>query len=312
MKVAGIQAAPVFLDTQATLEKALSLMSEAANNGAELCVFPETFLSGYPVWLELPEGGCFNDADQKAAYAAYVECSVRVEGPELQRIAEAAAILGIFVYLGIVERATSEHSVYCSLAAIHPERGIVGVHRKLMPTHNERLVWSLGDGHGLRAYDWKSLRVGGLNCWENWMPLARHAMYSQGEDLHVATWPGAPYLTRDISRFIAMEGRVYVLSVGGVLTINDVPESFPLKAQLAQQSERFLSGGTMLVAPDGEVLQGPMKNDENILYGDVDIARVRAERQTFDPTGHYSRPDVFDVRIDRRRRRPFEDEALDE
>lgn len=304
MKVAGIQAAPVFLDTPATLAKTMSLIDEAARNGAELCAFPETFLSGYPVWLEWTGAARFNDADQKKAYAAYVAASVDAEGPEIQSVIEASRKNGIFVYLGFVERAASKSSVYCSLAAVHPEKGLVSVHRKLVPTYTERLVWSPGDGHGLRTHQWKDLRVGGLNCWENWMPLARYTLYGEGEALHVATWPGAPYLTRDISRFIAMEGRVYVLSVGGVLTASDIPDNFPLKAHLEGQ-DRYLSGGTMFVGPDGEVIEGPLKDDETILYGEAEPARILAERQNFDPAGHYARFDVFHLEVDRQRLAPY-------
>ena len=225
MKVAAIQAAPVFLDRDATLEKTLTLMREAAEGGAELCVFPETFLSGYPFWMDLTDGAQFDDPKQKAAYAAYLASAVDRNGPELKRIAAEAKKLGLFTYLGMVERSTSGGSVYCSLGAFHPEGGLVSLHRKLMPTYAERMVWATGDGNGLRVHDWKEFRVGGLNCWENWMPLARYSLYSQGEQLHVATWPGAPHLTRDISRFIAMEGRVYVISAGGVLKAEDIPEA---------------------------------------------------------------------------------------
>lgn len=304
MRVAAIQAASIYLDTPKTLAKVLSLMDEAAKGGADLCAFPETFLSGYPIWPDITDGAQFDDAKQKSAYAAYVASAVDGDGPELKQVAEHAAKLDLFVYLGLVERARSGGSVYCSLAAIHPERGIVSMHRKLMPTHAERMVWSQGDAHGLRVHDWKGFRVGGLNCWENWMPLARYTLYSQGEQLHIATWPGAPYLTRDISRFVAMEGRLYVMSVGGVLNAKDIPDSFPLKAEVVAVRERFLTGGTMIVGPDGEIIEGPAKDDETILYADLELSTVLGQRQNFDPAGHYSRPDVFSLEVDQSRRPP--------
>ncbi len=265
MKIAAIQAAPVFLDRERTLDKVLGLMDEAAANGAELCVFPETFLSGYPVWTNPEAASNFDRAGRKAAYAAYVASAVEADGPELATVCARAAKLGLFTYLGLVERSASRGSVYCALAAINPERGLLGIHRKLMPTDAERMVWCQGDGHGLRVHEWRGLRVGGLNCWENWMPLARYAMYAQGEELHVATWPGAPYLTRDITRFIALEGRVYVASAGGVLTAGDIPDAFPLKEAFLADADRYLSGGTMIVAPDGETIAGPAKDEETIL-----------------------------------------------
>ncbi|MFQ6126442.1 MAG: carbon-nitrogen hydrolase family protein [Candidatus Heimdallarchaeota archaeon] len=301
MKVAGIQAAPVFLDRAATTEKIIRLMNEAASTGAEFCAFPETFLPGYPVWIDLTDGARWNDPLQKRTYAAYVNSSVQADGPELKVIIEEARTLGMFTYLGMVERASSGGTVYSSLVAIHPKKGIVSLHRKLMPTYAERLVWGMGDAHGLKIHKWKGFRVGGLNCWENWMPLARYTLYAQGEELHIATWPGSPRLTRDITRFIAMEGRLYVLSVGGVLLEKDIPDSFPLKEAMLAQRDRFLSGGTFLVGPDGEAIAGPIRNEETIIYGELDLDRVREERQNFDPTGHYGRPDVFSLTVKKNR-----------
>lgn len=301
MRIAGIQAAPVFLDRAATTEKVIHLMKEAASNGAELCAFPETFLSGYPVWVDITDGARWNDSRQKKAYTAYLNGSVRADGPELKAIAEEAQILNLFTYLGVIEQSTSGGTVYCSLVAIHPKKGIVSIHRKLIPTYAERLVWGMGDAHGLKVHTWRELRVGGLNCWENWMPLARYTLYAQGEELHVATWPGSPRLTQDITRFIAMEGRLYVLSVGGVLKEKDIPDSFPLKEAILAQRDRFLSGGTFLVGPDGEAIAGPIRNEETIVYGELDLARVKEERQNFDPTGHYSRSDVFSLTVSRKR-----------
>lgn len=305
MKIAAIQAAPVFLNTQATLKKILSLMREAAAQGAQLCVFPETFLSGYPVWAHLDQGARFNDAQNKAAYAVYVESAIDAQGPEMERLIAEARKLELFTYLGLVERSPSQGTVFCTLAAIHPERGLVSLHRKLMPTFGERMIWGQGDGHGLRVHEWQGFRVGGLNCWENWMPLARYALYAQGEHIHVATWPGGPSLTADITRFIAMEGRVYAISVGGVLESKDIPANFPLRNELLDQNERLLSGGTMIVEPGGEIIEGPLRDDETILYADLDLKKVQEERQNFDPAGHYSRNDVLQLQIDHRRRAPL-------
>ncbi|MFQ5968023.1 MAG: carbon-nitrogen hydrolase family protein [Acidimicrobiia bacterium] len=304
MRVAGIQAAPVFCDPQRTTDKVLTLMKEASSGGAELCVFPETFLAGYPFWLSRTGGARFNDPEQKAAYAAYVRGAVAPDGPEIEAVVAAAAELGVFTYLGFVELSASGGSVYASLAAVHPERGVVSIHRKLRPTYEERLVWSSGDGHGLAVHDWGGFRVGGLNCWENWMPLARHSLYAQGEQVHIATWPGSPWLTRDITRFIALEGRVYVISTGGVLSASDIPSGFPLKDKLGT-ADRFMTGGTCIVGPDGKGIAGPVKGDETIVYADLDVDAVLAERQNFDPAGHYFRPDVFNVTVDTDRQEPL-------
>ncbi|MCP3997763.1 MAG: carbon-nitrogen hydrolase family protein [bacterium] len=306
MRIAAIQASPVFLDSAATTDKMLGLIAEAAADGAELCAFGETFLSGYPFWLPSTGGAKFNDPQQKAAYAAYVRASVAADGPELAAISTAAREHGIFVYTGLIERAETGASVYASLAAIHPDDGIVSVHRKLRPTHEERLVWAPGDGAGLTVHDWAGLKVGGLNCWENWMPLARYSLYAQGEQLHIAAWPGSSGITADISRFIAREGRVYCLSAGATLTADDIPADFPLRDEVLANGDRFLAGESMIVAPNGTVLAGPISDEETIVYADIDIDVVLEERQNFDPAGHYGRPDVFRLMVNRSRQQPLD------
>lgn len=300
MKVAAVQAAPVFLNRGATTEKVLRLMREAAQQGAELCVFSETFLPGYPVWL-MHLVSTLSEPQRQEAYGIYLEAAVDPNGPELRAIRAQAKELGIFTYLGFVERAPSGGTVYCSLAAIHPDHGVLSIHRKLKPTYFERLVWGDGDGAGLQVHEWKEFRIGGLNCFENWMPLARHALYAQGEQLHVSTWPGRPAHTRDLTRFIAVEGRVYVVAAAGVLTASDIPSSFPLKSDLTRVAERLWDGGTVIVGPDGEPMVGPVEKDEMILYADVDVKKVKEFRMRFDAAGHYGRPDVFSITVNRER-----------
>lgn len=300
MRVAAVQAAPVFLDRAATTEKVLRLMREAARQGAELCVFSETFLPGYPVWL-MHLVSNLSEAQRQEAYGIYLEAAVDPNGSEFRAIRATAKELGVFTYLGFVERAPSGGTVYCSLAAIHPDHGVLSIHRKLKPTYFERLVWGDGDGAGLQVHEWREFKIGGLNCFENWMPLARHALYAQGEHLHVSTWPGRPAHTRDLTRFIAVEGRLYVVAAAGVLTASDIPSSFPLKSELTRATERFWDGGTVIVGPDGEPIVGPVEKDETILYADVDVKKVKESRMRFDPAGHYGRPDVFSITVNRER-----------
>jgi len=305
VRVAAAQAHPVWLDPAATTDKVVTWLEQAAAQGVELVAFPETFLSGYPFWVELTGGANFNDARQKRAYAAYLEAAVELDGPELRRIREAAGDLGVFVYLGTTERdvACGRGTVFCTLVAIDPAAGIVSAHRKLMPTHEERLVWGSGDGHGLQVHRFAGTRVSGLNCWENWMPQARHALYAQGSELHVSVWPGNPRNTADIARFIALEGRVYSLAANGLLSLSDVPSDFPLHDELAELGvEHYCRGGSAIAAPDGSWLVEPVVAEERLIVADLDLRRVAEERQNFDPTGHYSRPDVFAVQVDRRRR----------
>lgn len=304
MRVAAAQAASVWLDPTATTDKVVRLMGEASRQGVDLLVFPETFLSGYPFWVMLGGGGRFGDPEQARAYAAYLEAAVELDGPELRRVVEAARELHVYVYLGVSERGrgpSGRGTVYCTLVAIDPEQGLVGAHRKLNPTHAERLVWGHGDGHGLRTHQVGPLRVGGLNCWENWMPLARHALYADGEELHVAAWPGSAAQTRDIARFVALEGRVFVVLASGLISADTVPADFPFYGLIKDKPSGFYSGGSCIVAPDGSWMVEPTVGDEGLIVADLDPARVAAARHTFDPTGHYARPDVFGVTVDRRR-----------
>ena len=305
MRVAAAQARPCWLDPDATTRKVLDWLQDAAAQGVELVAFPETFLSGYPFWVELTGGARFDDPLQKRAYAAYLEAAVELDGPQLSQVTGAARDLGVFVYLGTTERATgsARGTVFCTLVAIDPQQGLVSAHRKLMPTYEERLVWGQGDGHGLRVHDTGGIRVGGLNCWENWMPQARNALYAQGEDLHVSVWPGNPRNTADITRFIALEGRVWSLAVNGLISLRDVPADFPLRDALEAAGVRdYCTGGSAIAAPDGTWHVEPVVGDERLVLADLDPAAVRRERQNFDPTGHYSRPDVFRVDVDRSRR----------
>ena len=305
MRVAAVQARPAWLDPAATAERAVAWVERAADAGAELVAFPETFLSGYPAWIRAGTGIGFEDPAQRAAYAAYLDAAVAADGPEVARVCRAAARRDVFVYLGASERTVSggRGTVYCTLFAIHPRHGVVGAHRKLVPTHQERSVWGRGDGHGLRAHDWRGMRVGGLSCWENWMPQARHALYADGCELHVATWPGWMGQTADITRFIALEGRVAVVSVAGLLDPADVPDDFPLAEAMRAAPERFrFDGGSAIAGPDGALVAGPVADREGLVLADIDPAAVREARLAADPAGHYARPDVFRVAVDRRRR----------
>ncbi|MEO1230791.1 MAG: carbon-nitrogen hydrolase family protein [Myxococcota bacterium] len=300
MKVAAVQAAPVFLDSQATTDKAIALLKEVADNGATLAAFPEVFISGYPSWLRARDVATDDDL-LKLGHVAYLKSALHANGPELAAIADEARRRGVFVYMGFVERTGSGGSVYCSLAAIHPERGIVGVHRKMKPTFHERLVWSDGDGHGLEVHEWQGFRMGALCCYENWLPLARHALYARGEQLHVATWPGDLSVTDRISQFVASEGRVYVLSASGVLTTKDIPASFPLREHVVAGRDVINDGGSMIVGPDGTTLAGPVLNEEAILYANIELEQVMAEHLKLDPAGHYSRNDILRLHVNRER-----------
>lgn len=304
LRVAAAQLAPVWLDRSATIEKVLAAISEAADHGAQLVTFGETLVPGYPFWIERTDGARFNSAVQKRFHAHYVDQAVNLEAGHLDAVCALAKARGIAVYLGTLERGSdrSGHSVYCALVYIDAEGRIGSVHRKLMPTYEERLSWAQGDGHGLRTHKLGAFTLGGLNCWENWMPLARAALYAQGEDLHVAVWPGNKRNTVDLTRHIARESRSFVISVCGLMRREDVHAGVPEQALVLQGCEPVLAdGGSCIVGPDGEWLVEPVTGIETILYADLDPARVREERQNFDPAGHYARPDVTQLIVNRSR-----------
>ncbi|MEO7126798.1 MAG: carbon-nitrogen hydrolase family protein [Nakamurella sp.] len=304
MRIAAAQTSPVWLNPDATADKVTDWIGKAAQDDVELVAFGETFLSGYPWWVADTGGAQFNNPAQKAAYAAYVDAAVELDGPQVARVVEAASDHGVFTYLGIAERgrAPGGTTVYATLLAIDPQRGVVSAHRKLMPTYEERMVWGIGDGNGLKVHDGPGgMRVGGLNCWENWMPQARHALYAQGEHLHVSVWPGCVRNTKDITRFIALEGRVWSLAAGSTFNYDDIPADFPLRDELLASGPLEANGGSAIATPDGSWVVEPVDGAEQLVIADIDLDFVRRERHNFDPTGHYSRPDVFDVTVHRQR-----------
>lgn len=304
LKVALAQIAPVWLNKKQTIEKIKHYIAQAAREKSELVVFGEGLLPGYPFWVSLTDGAAFDSSLQKEIHAHYIRNAIQIEAGELDNICKLAESNNIAVYLGIIERAQNRggHSLYCSLVYIDQTGMIRSVHRKLQPTYEERLTWAPGDGNGLRVHDLKKFTVGGLNCWENWMPLSRTALYGMGENLHVAVWPGSDYNTKDITRFIARESRSFVLSVSGLMRIADFPEDTPHLEKIIEKAPQVLAnGGSCIAGPDGEWIIEPVLDKEGLIFGNLDINRVYEERQNFDVTGHYSRPDVTRLVINRKR-----------
>jgi nitrilase len=309
LKVALSQISPVWLDKIGTLKKIEKYILEAAKNEAELIVFGEGLLPGYPFWLALTNGAEWNTTVNKELHAHYVRNSVTIEKGDLDSVCGLASKYKIAIYLGIIERPLDRggHSVYASLVFINKSGEIKSVHRKLQPTYDERLTWSPGDGNGLQTHSLKQFTLGGLNCWENWMPLPRAALYAQGEDLHVAVWPGSEHNTKDITRFIARESRSYVLSVSALMRLEDFPSNTPHLEKIFEKAPKILAnGGSCIAGPDGEWLVEPILNEEGNFYFELDFNRVLEERQNFDPVGHYSRPDVTKLVVNRERQSTIE------
>ena len=227
-----------------------------------------------------------------------------IEDGGLDVVCAAAAKYKIAVYLGVMERASNRggHSLYCSMVYIDAAGDVCSVHRKLMPTHEERLVWAIGDGNGLRTHKLGPFTVGGLNCWENWLPLARAALYGQGEDLHVAIWPGNQRNTEDITRHIAREGRSYVASVSGLMRRDDIGDDLPHADILRETADDVMAdGGSCLASPTGEWILEPEVNTESLRVASIDHQLVLEERHSLDVAGHYSRPDVTRLTVNRKR-----------
>ncbi|WP_046756280.1 carbon-nitrogen hydrolase family protein [Kordia jejudonensis] len=306
LKVALAQIAPVWLDKSKTLDKIKQQILDASQQNCELIVFGEALLPGYPFWVANTNGAAFNSTTQKEIHRHYVQNSIQVEKGDLDAVCNLAKEHNIAIYLGLMERAADRggHSIYCSLAYINQAGSIESMHRKLMPTYEERLTWASGDGNGLRVHPLKDFTVGGLNCWENWMPLPRAALYGMGENLHIAVWPGSEANTKDITRFIARESRSYVISVSSLMRKSDIPSNIPHVDEILNNvPDELANGGSCIASPDGEWLIPPVLHKEGLIIATLDFNLVLEERQNFDAVGHYSRPDVTQLTLNRERQR---------
>jgi predicted amidohydrolase len=306
VRVAAVQAAPAFLNREATVEKAVGLIAEAAAGGAGLVAFPETWIPGYPAWIFGAAG--WDDAAQKRVFGRLNANAVEVPGPAVDALCAAAKEAGVVVAIGMTERdaKTSRGTLYNSILYVSERGEVLGVHRKLMPTHAERIVWGQGDGSTLHVFDTTIGRVGGLACWEHWMPLTRFAMHAKGEQIHVAAWPevGDPDLHRFCTRHYAFEGRCFALCVMGArLRPEHLPDDFELREAMGATDDfvdREQTGGSCVFAPDGTIVADSVAGEEMIVYADIDLGRIPEEQAALDVVGHYNRPDVFSLTVDER------------
>jgi nitrilase len=308
--VAIVQAPPVFLNLAASVARATSLVHEAAAAGADIVVFPETWLPGYPVWLdEAPGAALWDHAPAKALFSRLFANAATIDGPELAALAECAEAARVAIVIGLHERIGS--SLFNSVVHLSADR-TRHVHRKVMPTYGERLIWAGADGSTLDTWETSRGRFGALICWEHWMPLARAAQHAAGEDLHFALWPALGETHLVASRHYAFEGQCFVAAAGCFLTRGDVLEGFdsgprdPLAREMLEaipaEHDILKAGGSAIIAPDMSFVAGPAGATADMVIGTIDLDQVMAGRLALDAAGHYSRPDIFELRVDRRPR----------
>ncbi len=300
VRVAVVQAAPVLFDRDATIEKAVVLIREAAAGGAELVLFPEAFIPCYPRGFSFGMVVGSRTPAGRALWERYWQNSIAVPGRATDVLGEAAADTGVYLAIGVTERDQdfSKGTLYCTLLYLGPDGSYLGKHRKLKPTGAERLVWGEGDGSTLTAIDSDIGTIGGLICWENYMPAARMAMYARGVDLYLAPTADARDTWHATLQHIACEGRCFVLGCNQFVTKDMVPADLPLREELDDQPEVICRGGSAIVSPLGEVLAGPLYDREGILYADLSREDLIQSKVDFDAVGHYGRPDIFSLSVD--------------
>ena len=301
-KLAIVQKAPVFLDKTKSIELAIASVKEAAAKKVDVVIFTEAFIPGYPTWVwRLKPGGDWTLSEE--LYKRLFDNAVNLESDDLLPLYAAAREHEVTIVCGIEERDSqlSRTTLYNTLIIIGAEGDLLNRHRKLMPTNPERMVWGFGDASGLNVVETPAGRIGALPCWENYMPLARYALYSQGVEIYIAPtydsgdgWIGS-------LQHIAREGRCWVVGCGNLMRASDFPDDFPDKSRLYPDTEEWVNpGDSVVIAPGGEIVAGPMRKESGILYADIDLGKVVTARRVFDVAGHYSRPDIFKLHVNTR------------
>ncbi len=291
-KVGCVQAGSVLFNLEESLAKAQKYITQAAAAGVKLLVFPEAYLSGYPSGLSFGTVVGSRTAAGRDMYQRYWQSSVEVPGPVTEQLGEMAREAGLFLIMGVIERDVANKTLYCTLLYFTPDGELAGKHRKIKPTAGERIVWGEGDGSTLVSFDTPLGRLGGLICWENYMPLARMAMYSQGVEVYVAPTADSRPTWQSTMEHVACEGRCYVIGCNQYFTQDYYPED--LRATIPTDRDHVLSrGGSTIVSPLGQVLAGPLYDEEGLLTADIDLNEIVRSKFDFDVNGHYTRPDIF-------------------
>ena len=298
-KLAIVQKPPAFMDKQKTIALAVATVKEAADNDADIVVFTEAFIPGYPTWIwRLRPGGDWNLSEE--LHHRLLNNAVVMESNDLDPLYAAAKKHNVTIVCGIEERDSklSQATIYNTALVIGPEGTLLNRHRKLMPTNPERMVWGFGDASGLKVVDTPVGRVGTLLCWENFMPLARYALYAQGVEVYIAPTYDSGDSWLGTLQHIAREGCCWVVGCGNLMKGNDIPDDFPEKTSLYPDNNEWVNpGDSVVIAPGGEIVAGPMNKESGILYHELDIEKVGIAKRAFDVTGHYSRPDIFQLHV---------------
>lgn len=300
VKVGIAQFAPEVLDLRRSVEKACRIIADAGKQKVRLLAFPETWIPVYPAWADMGTFSQWDHPDAKRLHARLHANSLEVGSPEFKKIASAVRKAGVWTVLGANERAGK--SIYNALFFFDDSGQLVGHRRKLVPTFGERLVWSYGDGVDLRAIETPFGKIGGLICWEHWMPPARHVLHQEGEVIHIAAWPHGKERHQIASRHYAFEGRAFVLAAAMVLHRRHFPRDYELREELRGAPEVLIDGGSAIIGPNGEYVVPPVTGREALITAEIDTRKAVEEALTLDVGGHYSRPDVFKVEVVRERR----------
>ncbi|NQX89958.1 MAG: carbon-nitrogen hydrolase family protein [Halioglobus sp.] len=312
-KIAIIQEAPCVLDRDNTIKKAVDIVNAVAEQGAELIVFPEAFIPGYPAWIwRLRPGGDWGICEE--LHGRLLKNAIDLSSNEIDPICQAAKEKGVTVVCGINERdhTNSQSTIYNAVVTIDTHGKIVNHHRKLMPTNPERMVWGFGDGNGLNVIETPSGKIGSLICWENYMPLARYSLYSQGVEVYIAPTYDSGEAWIGTMQHIAREGKCWVLSCGVALERSDLPNDFPNIDTLYPSDEQWINpGDSLVVAPTGDIVAGPLGKEKGHIILDIDVQKAALSKRALDVAGHYSRPDVFELHVNKSRQSPtrFENES---
>ncbi|MCO4820541.1 MAG: carbon-nitrogen hydrolase family protein [Flavobacteriaceae bacterium] len=295
VKVAVVQDAPAFFDKESTLQKVVRIAEQQAQAGCELIVFPESFIPGYPRGFSFGATIGSRTDEGREHYADYYNNSLDLESEDLTRLEQLSKEQDIYMVIGITEKQQTNGSLYCSMIYLSPTEGLLGVHRKIKPTGTERLVWAEAGAESLVTFDTKIGKLGGLICWENYMPLARMSMYLKGVEIYIAPTADSRDQWTATMQQIALEGRCFVLGCNQYMTASMYPDKY--KDEVANQDENFCPGGSVIVSPLGKIIAGPLFNEAGVLVTELDLEDIKRSKLDFDVIGHYARNDIFDFNV---------------